>query len=48
MTKSKGIDFVLNLLSGEAFHAAFQTIAYHGKFFHLSKSDLNNYGRFGK
>jgi fatty acid synthase len=44
---SKGIDFILNFLSGEAFQAAFRTIAYHGKFFHFSKSDMKNYEKIG-
>jgi len=48
MTKSKGIDLVLNFLSGELFQAAFRTIAYHGKFFHFSKSDMKTYGNIGK
>jgi len=42
ITKSKGIDFVLNFLSGESFQAAFRAIAMSGKFFHFSKSDLKN------
>lgn len=48
MTNSKGIDLVLNFLNGEAFQAAFRTIAYHGKFFHFSKSDMKTYGNIGK
>lgn len=45
---SKGIDVILNFLSGEAFQAAFRTTAYHGKFFHFSKSDMKNYENIGK
>lgn len=48
MTKSKGINIVLNFLSGEAFQTAFRTISNHGKFFHLSNSDLKNYRSLGK
>lgn len=47
ITQSKGIDFILNFLSGEGFHAAFRTIACHGKFIHFSKYDMNNYERIG-
>lgn len=48
ITKSKGIDYILNFLSGEGFQAAFRTIAYHGKFFHFSESDLRNSVNIGK
>ncbi|KAF0755952.1 fatty acid synthase-like isoform X1 [Aphis craccivora] len=42
ITKSKGIDFILNFLSGESFEAAFRAIAMHGSFFNFSKSDMKN------
>lgn len=47
MTKSKGIDLILNFLNGEAFQAAFRTMADHGKFFHFSKSDMKNSVKIG-
>lgn len=46
-TKSKGMDIILNFLSGEAFRAAYRTIGFAGQFFHFSKSDLNNYKKMG-
>lgn len=48
MTKSKGIDFILNFLSGDAFYVAFRVLALHGKFFNFSKSDIKNHGNIGK
>lgn len=47
MTKSKGIDIIINLLNGEAFLASFRALADHGKFFHFSKSDMKNQGSIG-
>lgn len=47
MTKSKGIDLILNFLSGEAFQAAFRTMADHGKFVNFSKSDMKNSVKMG-
>lgn len=47
MTKSKGIDFILNFLNGDAFYAAFRALAYHGKFFNFSKSDMINHRNIG-
>jgi len=40
VTKSKGIDCILNFLSGESFNAAIRAFAKHGKFFNFSKSDM--------
>ncbi|XP_029343545.1 fatty acid synthase [Acyrthosiphon pisum] len=40
ITKSKGIDCILNFLSGEPFYAAIRAFAKHGKFFNFSKSDM--------
>jgi len=42
ITKSKGVDFILNFLSGESFEAAFRALAMHGCFFNFSKSDMKN------
>ncbi|XP_060835401.1 fatty acid synthase-like [Rhopalosiphum padi] len=42
ITKSKGIDFILNFLSGESFEASFRTLAKHGSFFNFSKADMKN------
>uniref|UniRef100_A0A2H8TDM0 Fatty acid synthase n=1 Tax=Melanaphis sacchari TaxID=742174 RepID=A0A2H8TDM0_9HEMI len=42
ITKSRGIDFILNFLSGESFEAAFRALASHGSFFNFSKSDMKN------
>ncbi|VVC44020.1 Acyl transferase/acyl hydrolase/lysophospholipase,Acyl transferase,Malonyl-CoA [Cinara cedri] len=42
ITKAKGIDIILNFLSGEAYQCALRTLAKHGKFFHFSKSDIKN------
>lgn len=39
ITKSKGIDCVLNLSSGESFYAAVQVIAKFGKMFNFATSD---------
>lgn len=47
-TKSKGIDFVINLSAGEAFDAALRALAKHGKFFHFTKSDMKNQKNIGK
>lgn len=47
MTRSRGIDYILNFLSGDAFHAAFRSLACHGKFFNFSKSDMKNHGAIG-
>ncbi|CAI6347084.1 unnamed protein product [Macrosiphum euphorbiae] len=40
ITKSKGIDCILNFLSGESLYAAIRAFAKHGKFFNFSKSDM--------
>jgi len=48
ITKSKGIDFILNFLSGESFEAAFRAIAMHGSFFNFSKSDMKNQKNLSK
>jgi len=40
ITKAKGIDFVLNFLSGESLYAALRAVAKHGKFFNFSNSDM--------
>jgi NADPH:quinone reductase-like Zn-dependent oxidoreductase len=48
ITKSKGIDFILNFLSGESFEASFRTLAKHGSFFNFSKSDMKNQKYLGK
>ncbi|XP_026822789.1 fatty acid synthase-like, partial [Rhopalosiphum maidis] len=42
ITKSKGIDFILNFLSGKSFEASFRTLAKHGSFFNFSKADMKN------
>ncbi|CAH1725990.1 unnamed protein product [Aphis gossypii] len=47
ITKSKGIDFILNFLSGESFEAAFRTLTMFGNFFHFSKSDMKNQRHLG-
>jgi len=47
ITKSKGIDFILNFLSGESFEAAFRTMAVFGNLFHFSKSDMKNQRHLG-
>lgn len=48
MTKGKGIDFILNFLSGEAFESAFRAVADHGMFYNFSKSDMKNRRYLGK
>lgn len=48
ITKAKGIDIILNFLSGESFQAAFCIIAVFGNFFHFSKSDMKNQRHLGK
>ncbi|XP_016657076.1 fatty acid synthase isoform X4 [Acyrthosiphon pisum] len=40
ITKSKGIDCILNFLSGESFYAAVRALAAHGNFFNFSKLDM--------
>lgn len=47
MTKGKGVDIIFNFLSGEAFEAAFNTVADHGKFFNFSKSDMKTHRNLG-
>lgn len=47
LTKSKGVDLILNCSSGKAFRAALRALAYHGKFFNFSKSDMRNHENIG-
>lgn len=47
-TKSKGIDVVLNFLSGSALKTAFRTMTYYSKFFHFSTSDLKKNENLGE
>lgn len=47
ITKSKGIEFILNFLSGEAYQCALRSLAKHGKFFQFSKSDIKNHENLG-
>lgn len=48
LTKSKNVDFILNFLSGDAFHVALRVLADHGKFFNFSKSMMRNQDKMGK
>jgi len=48
ISKSKGIDLILNLLSGEAFQAALRALSDHGMFFTFSKSDMIKKENIGK
>eukprot|EP00102_Acyrthosiphon_pisum_P016442 XP_008187406.1 PREDICTED: fatty acid synthase-like [Acyrthosiphon pisum] len=47
ITKSKGIDIILNFLNGNAFQAAFRALAFFGNLFHFSKSDMKNQRHLG-
>jgi len=47
ITKSKGIDIILNFLNGNAFQAAFRALASFGNLFHFSKSDMKNQRHLG-
>lgn len=42
MTKSRGMNIVLNFLSGNAFLAALRTLGNNGEFYNFSKTDMKN------
>ncbi|KAL6704644.1 hypothetical protein ACN47E_008041 [Coniothyrium glycines] len=44
-TNNKGVDLVLNSLSGELLHASWQAVAPYGKFVELGKRDLQSNGQ---
>ena len=41
-TKGKGVDIVLNTLSGEALTQSFELLAAHGRFIEVGKKDIND------
>ncbi|KAI1150002.1 polyketide synthase [Nemania diffusa] len=43
-TGGKGVDVVLNSLTGEALHANWKCCAAFGRFIEIGKQDINNYG----
>jgi len=44
-TNNRGVDVVLNSLSGELLHASWQCLAEFGRFVELGKRDFNGHGR---
>jgi NADPH:quinone reductase-like Zn-dependent oxidoreductase len=44
-TAGRGVDIVLNSLSGELLHASWKCVAQFGKLVELGKRDLVGYGR---
>lgn len=46
-TKGKGINTILNCLSGNDFHASLRIIATFGQFFQLTKVDMKKKKKLG-
>ena len=44
-TKGKGVDLVLNSLSGELLHISWKCVAEFGKLVELGKKDIMNFGK---
>lgn len=43
-TNDRGVDMVLNSLSGELFHASWECVAKHGKMMEIGKRDMIEHG----
>lgn len=47
ITKSRGIDFILNFLSGNDLYAATRSVSKGGQIFEFTKSDMKNQASLG-
>lgn len=47
MTGGKGVDIILNTLADEQFQSSIRTIAQHGRFLELGKTDMTNNSKLG-